>query len=90
MNHTEYPREEIVRRGKEIYEREIRARVEPEHEGEFLAVDTETGAWMLGKDGLTATRGLREREPEAVVCLLRVGYATAYKIGGHEIAASSG
>jgi hypothetical protein len=83
VNHPQYPREEILRRGRELYERKIRPQVEPEHEGEFLAVNIETGAWMLGEDGLTASKRLLARESEAVVCLLRVGYATAYKIGGH-------
>ncbi len=83
MNHPQYPREEILRRGRELYEREIRPQVEPEHEGEFLAVNIETGTWMLGENGLTASKRLLAREPEAVVCLLRVGYATAYRIGGH-------
>ena len=46
MSPARYAEDEIVRRGEEIYEREIRARVEPDHRGEFLAIDVETGDYV--------------------------------------------
>ena len=74
-------KEEVVRRGREIYEREIRAKVEPEHDGEFLVVDITTGSYEVAADGITAARRIRERNPEALLCSLRVGHPTAYRIG---------
>ncbi len=81
MERHNLTKEEIVRLGREIYEREIRAKVEPEHEGKFLVVDVTTGSYELAGDGITAARRLRERNPEALLCFLRVGHATAYRIG---------
>ena len=45
MSGRPYTKEEVVRRGQEIYEREIRAKVEPEHDGEFVVVGVESGAY---------------------------------------------
>lgn len=74
-------KEEVVRRGREVYERGIRAKVEPEHDGEFVVVDVVTGSHEVAADGITAARRLRERNREAVLCFLRVGRPTAYRIG---------
>ena len=87
MDHPEYTKEEILRRGMELYEREIRPEVEPGHEGEFLAVDVRSGAWELGEDRLSASKRVLGREPEAIVCLLKVGRAAAYRIGGARLGA---
>lgn len=81
MNHSGYTKEEIVRLGREIYEREIRREVEPGHDGEFVAVDMVSGIWSLGDDGLSASKRVLAREPNAAVCLLKVGHTTAYRIG---------
>ena len=81
MSGRPYTKEEVVRRGREIYEREIRAKVEPEHDGEFVVVDVESGAYEIAAEGITAARRIRERDREAVLCFLRVGSPTAYRIG---------
>ncbi len=81
MSGRAYTKEEVVRRGREIYEREIRARVEPEHDGEFVVVDVESGSYELAVDGITAAHRIREKSPGAVLCFLRVGSPTAYRIG---------
>lgn len=79
---SEHTKEEIVRLGRDIYEREIREEVEPEHDGEFVVVDVTTGSYELAADGITAALRLRERNPEASsLCFLRVGLPTAYRIG---------
>ena len=39
------PREEAIRLGKEIYERDILPHVEADHFGEYVAIDIETGDW---------------------------------------------
>ena len=44
--------QEVARRDKEIYEREIRAKVEPEQEGRFLVVDVNSGRYALADDEL--------------------------------------
>ena len=40
----------VARRGREIYERDIRGEVELEHEGGILVVDVGTGYHAVGED----------------------------------------
>jgi hypothetical protein len=82
MPEKKYPTSEIVRRGKEIYERDIRAQVESEHHGKYLAVDVDSGLYAIGPNSLTAIKNLHLIKPDAVAFMLRVGYPAASRIGG--------
>ena len=80
---TRRPAGEIARLGDEIYERDIRREVEDAHDGEFVAIDVESGSWALAGSELGAAKRLRERQPDAInVWLLRVGYRAIASIGG--------
>lgn len=76
MSRADYTREELVRLGEAIYERDIRARVEPEHQGEFIVIDVETGDYEIDENVVPATRRITARHPNGARCLLRIG-ATA-------------
>ena len=47
MRDGTYNTEEVVRLGRDIYEREVRVQVEASHDGEFVIVDVTTGAWEV-------------------------------------------
>ncbi len=68
-----YAADEVARRAKEIYERDIHERIEPGHAGRYLVVDVESGDHEIGDEALAATRALRERNPAAITYLMRVG-----------------
>ena len=57
------PREETARLGDEIYERDIRPRVEADHHGEFVSIDVASGSWAVSDDLLTAAKRLRNNAP---------------------------
>ncbi|MGH7964728.1 MAG: hypothetical protein ACRERD_23430 [Candidatus Binatia bacterium] len=76
-----YSKEEFARRGQEIYDRDIRPRVEPSSEGKFVAIDIETGAYEIDADDYIATERLLARKPDAQIWLLRVGHRAAYRVG---------
>src|ERR671910_1534713 len=73
--------QEVARRGKEIYEREIRAEVEPEQEGRFLVVDVNSGSYALADDELEAFDRAQAKTPEGVLYLIRVGRRAAHRVG---------
>ncbi len=76
------PAGEIARLGDDIYERVVRAQVERDHEGEYVAIDVESGCWALAEDLRAASKSLRAQQPEAVdVWLLRVGHRTLHHMG---------
>ena len=78
---------ETARLGKEIYEREIRHRVEPEHIGRVVAIDVDSGCWALGDDRTipdedVAVGRLRAKQPDAVNILCeRAGYHALRSFG---------
>ena len=83
MTTARRPAEETARLGDEIYERDIRSRVEDTHDGAFVAIDVESGRWVIADSELAAADSLRAEEPDAInVWLLRVGYRAVASIGG--------
>jgi hypothetical protein len=74
--------EEIARRGQEIYDQQIRNRVEPQHVGEFLVVDIDTGDYEIDTDSLAASDRMLARHPDAILYFVRVGYPAAHRLGG--------
>jgi hypothetical protein len=77
-----YPKEEIARRGSEIYNRDIRSQVEADNKGKFIALDIETGAWEMDENALTACDRLIARLPDCQTWLVRVGYDYIHRMGG--------
>ncbi len=74
--------EEIARRGREIYERDIRSEeFDREHDGEFLVVDATTGDYAVDKDDDEAFDRIEERNPDGLFYLMRVGRKAAHRIG---------
>ena len=80
------PREEVVRLGKETYQRDIRPLVEPDHHGKVIAIDVDTGNWAIGDNVIVATDRLREKRPDAINVLSeRVGYQALRHFGGRPL-----
>lgn len=79
--HLQLTPDEVVERGKAIYEQSIRAEVEANSIGRLLMIDVTTGNWVLGEDRIEMARRLRERNPDAANFGMRVGYPAAEKIG---------
>ena len=75
-------REEVARRADEIYERDLRAKLEPEHTGEFLVLNVETGEYELDADILLAGKRAAAKFPANASFMMRVGYPAAARIGG--------
>ena len=80
------PREEAVRLGKEIYHRDILPRVEAEHFGEYVAIDVDSGNWVVADREIAAAERLREMCPGAVNVLMeRVGYRALRSFGARSL-----
>ncbi|MGB3633137.1 MAG: hypothetical protein WA982_03775 [Rubrobacteraceae bacterium] len=72
------PAEETVRRGEEIYERDLK-HLEAEHTGEFLVIDVHSGNYELSPDEAEAFNRADEKYPEGFFYLKRVGYRAAHR-----------
>jgi hypothetical protein len=76
-----YTKEEIVRLGRDIYEREIRDKVEPEHDGEFVVVDVESGSYEVSESDVEASDRALRKNPDAVLYFLRSSIPSVGKPG---------
>lgn len=64
-----------------IYDRSIRARLEPTHNGEFVVINLDTGEYEVGERDAEVTLRARARFPKARLFTHRVGSEAAYRIG---------
>lgn len=83
MPYARFTPEEVESRGEEIYQRQIRQKVEAGNKGKFVVIDIETGEYEVDDDDLRATKRALAKRPEAVLYGVRIGYPTAYNLGGH-------
>ena len=81
MREGTYTTPEVVRLGREIYERKVRALVEVTHDGEFVVVNVTTGDWEVDEDDVAASARVLARNSDAVLYFARVGCRAAYRLG---------
>ncbi len=82
MPYANYTSEEVAARGEAIYAEQIRAQVEAGNKGKFLVLDIETGDYEIDAEDLPATLRVLAKRPAAILYGLRLGYPTAYRLGG--------
>lgn len=80
-----YPKEELARRGQELYESGIRRQVEADNEGKIVAIDIETGEFEVGDTVMDATDRLFERSPNAQPWGIRIGQRAVYHFGSRSL-----
>lgn len=74
-------RREIVEKGKAVYAR-LREQLEPEHNGEVIVIEVESGDYFLGKDGIEARKKARDKYPDKVFYMGRVGHRVYMRLPG--------
>jgi dihydroxyacid dehydratase/phosphogluconate dehydratase len=77
-----YSKEEFARRGDAVFERSIRPAIGAAKEGDFVAIDIESGAYEVDADEQAASDRLLARLPDAQIWLRRVGSRYARRFGG--------
>ena len=77
-----YSADEAGRRGTELYENKIRPLVEAGNTGRFLAIDIESGDYAVADERYDAAKVLIDKNPDAQIWCLRIGYVAAASFGG--------
>jgi hypothetical protein len=77
------PSDALSENGQRLYDERLREQLEPEHIGEFVAIEPDTERYFLGSTGLAALRAGRQELPGKLFYLLRVGSDAAYRVGGY-------
>ncbi len=75
--------DQLAESGQRLYDERLRQQLEPEHNGEFVAIEPESERYFLGSTGLAALRAGRSAMPDKLFYLLRVGSEAAYRVGGY-------
>jgi hypothetical protein len=83
MPYAKYSPGEVEARGEQIYEQRIRRNVEAGNTGKFVVIDIETGQYEIDDDDLAATKRALAKRPDAVLYGVRIGFPSAYTLGGH-------
>lgn len=75
--------EAVAKRAYQIYEGEIRQKVETEGNiGKMIIINVETGDYEVDKTGLQAAKNLQAKSPYARLFGIRIGYNVAASFGG--------
>jgi hypothetical protein len=81
--------EEVVRRGRAIYENKLRSELEPGNKGKLLVINVETGEYEMDADDVAAGERAKSRFPHAPLFTMRIGYRAAYRLGGRALEAGA-
>jgi len=73
---VKYGLDELAEKGEGVYER-IRKDVEEKYRGMFIAIDADTGDYSIAQSALEAVGKAREKHPESVFYVKRIGYRVA-------------
>jgi methanogenic corrinoid protein MtbC1 len=83
MSYSTLSSQEIARRGKELYERSIRAKVETEENiGKIVSINVETEDYEIGDDLVETSLRLRAKQADAALWGERIGFNAVYAVGG--------
>jgi len=77
-----YSKEEFAQRGDQIYETQIRQRVESGNRGKVVAIDLETGDFEVDMREISACDRLETRHPDAQIWIVRIGSRHVRRFGG--------
>ena len=70
----------FIERAKQTYDERLAAELEPEHTGEIVAIEPESGAYFLGEDEVEATDKAHATGHEGPFYFLRVGSRYTHRL----------
>lgn len=79
---TRTQRDEFASRAERAYAERWKGVLEPEHLGELIAVDPDSGDYVLGKDLWELDSACDQKFGTKLVHIFRVGGGAAVRIGG--------
>jgi hypothetical protein len=75
--------DDLIERGQSTYRRRLASIPQPSHDGEFVAVEPDSGRYFLGSTASAALVAARSAMPKNLFYLTRIGRETAHTVGGH-------
>jgi hypothetical protein len=78
---TKYPPGEIMKKGRDIYNRLIRTAAESANIGRLVAIDVDSEEYEIGDNSSELTKRLLARRPAAWIAVMRIGGGAVHRIG---------
>jgi hypothetical protein len=75
--------DDLIERGQSTYRERLASVLEPLHDGEFVAVEPDSGDYFLGGTASAALIAAHAAIPNKLFYLTRVGREAAHTVGGH-------
>ena len=73
--------ESIAKKAKEVYEEDLRERLEARHRDEFVAIEPASRSYFLGNTFIAAALAAREAFPGRKSFVIRIGHEAAFHLG---------
>jgi hypothetical protein len=74
--------DEVMEAGEEIYDADLRERLEPDKVGQFAAIDVVSRDYRVGEDHIATVDSLRSTRPDAIIYTKRIGFEAFAVMGG--------
>jgi len=68
---------ELAAKGESRYA-QLKDELEREHHGEFVAIEVDSGDYFLGKTFQEADKRAREKHPESIFYVVRIGHRATW------------
>jgi hypothetical protein len=75
--------DDFVRGAEMVYETRLQAILEPEHVGEFVAIEPQSGNYFLGQTLSEAMGAAHRLYPDRLAHAMRVGFPAVLHFGMH-------
>ena len=72
----------VAEAAKQVYEEDLRSRLEREHRDDFVAIEPNSRSYFVGKTFLEVALAAKAAYPERKSFVMRVGHEAAFHIGG--------
>lgn len=73
----------IAEQAKQIYESRLRSQLEPEHTGEYVAIEPVSESYFMGAQFIDAALAAKQTHPERKSFVIRIGHEAAFHIGAY-------
>lgn len=78
---TVYPAA-VAQKGEEVYQK-IEPQLEPEHRGEFMAIEVDSGEYFLGKTQVEVLEAAKKKFPTKIFYMVKVGFPATITVSTH-------
>jgi len=72
---------ERIKKANQLYESNLRKKIERNHKGEIVAIDIDSGDFFLGKNEIEAYEKGIKKYPDRTFVYKRVGYKATHFVG---------